>query len=178
MNTNATSLIETRWPFLAADGPPVPYNTLRADVQAALGQRGVRPQDFSHFGIVVKDARRTLVELAKQDPAWFGVEPVWGAAFECDIARQIIDGVEVELIQPVGDSFLRDGLQQHGEGVQHVSFTVGDLEGTLHKLMESDGKMVHPDIVRGLHGRIAFVRLPLPVRADVELCEEAGGFIG
>jgi hypothetical protein len=118
----------------------------------------------------VTDVRETLARLRVEDARWSGVEPVWGEAFACDIARQVVDAVEIELIQPVGESFLRNALCQRGEGVQHASFFVDQLESSLHGLIPRHGEMLHPRIVQGLHGQIAFVRLTALPSVDVELC--------
>jgi len=171
MDANGGSEIETRWPLRSNTPGAVQYAALRAEAAGALERCGVGVRDFSHFGILLTDVRATLAELANSDPRWAGVAPVWGAAFECEVAWQVIDGREYELLQPVGSSFLRDALLQHGEGVHHVSFTVSGLEAAVTLLLAADAEMDHPDICEGLHGRIAFLRLPLSIPAILELCQ-------
>lgn len=171
MDTNGGSVIQGRWPRRSNTSGAVPYDALRAEVAGALDRCRVGVRAFSHFGIVVTDVRETVAALADSDPSWIGVEPVWGAAFECDIARQVVDGLEYELLQPVGKSFLRDALLRHGEGLHHVSFTVSDLDAAVTLLLAAQGRMDHPDICEGLHGRIAFLRIPQSIPASLELCQ-------
>jgi catechol 2,3-dioxygenase-like lactoylglutathione lyase family enzyme len=153
-------------------GRALPYSQLRDDLDAYLRAAGVTPRAFSHVGLVVSDVQAALKTLSEQvDPAWEGVEPVWGAAFQCHIARHVQDGCEFEYIQPVGESFLRRHLQAHGEGVQHLSFEVADIEGSLEALRTAGAEMADPDVHAGLHGKVAFVRPGAFGDLCLELCQ-------
>ena len=172
MSNSPRAPIESHWPIVGERGRSIAYDALRDQAAEALAARKVRVGPFSHFGIVVEEVRATITNLAADDPDWAGIEPAWGAAFGCSIARRVVDGVEYELIEPVEDSFLRAALRTRGEGVQHLSFTVRDLDAGLETLVDGGAAMVHPHVCQGLHGRIAFVHLPLSVPVDLELCEE------
>ena len=69
----------------------------------------VKVRGFSHVGIVVENLRKTLDELALTDASWAGVAPVWGEAFGCHIARNVVDGAEIEVIEDFLPRQLDDG---------------------------------------------------------------------
>ena len=161
--------IESLWP-VEFKGRTISYEDLVSHLTEFLTERGVEPSAFSHVGIVVADVAKatgTLANLLGGD--WPKLESVWGEAFGCRIARKVDDGVEYEFIQPERESFLKDFLNQGGEGVNHLSFYVSDIETCLKSLCDS-GAMAEPRIHEGLHGRIAFTPGILgPV--CIELCE-------
>lgn len=53
------------------------------------------------------------------------------------------NGVEIHLLEPTGGkSPWRDGLERHGDGsVQHLSFGVKDLAGTVKALQKLGGRL-------------------------------------
>jgi hypothetical protein len=136
-----------------------------------LAARGVKVRGFSHVGIVVENLRQTLDALALTDASWAEAEPVWGEAFGCYIARNVVDDAEIEVIEPEKPSFLRTFLEGSGEGTHHLSFWVDNLEAALRRLKDSGTEMAYPEICDGLHGRIAFVNADCAGVQCVELCE-------
>jgi hypothetical protein len=166
-----SSAIEQIWP-VSLQGAAVPYAALRERMAEALRASGVNPLAFSHVGLVVDDVRQALRLLAeKVSPEWSAVEPRWGEAFGCHIARREEDGCEYEIIEPVRESFLKVHLDTMGAGVQHLSFQVADIHSGLGMLTGHGAAMADPDVHRGLHGLVAFVR---PEGFDglcLELCE-------
>jgi len=136
-------LIESRWPTTHA-GRPIPYAGIQSVVRARLAATGIAGR-FSHMGIVVADVRATVKSLCAAGSAeWQGVEPVWGAAFGCHVTRALVEGSEIELLQPVEESFLREHLMTGGEGVHHVSFEVDDLAEAMRVLAAAGEALAYP----------------------------------
>ena len=124
------------------------------------------------MGIVVRDVNAALRDLAvRVDPAWGMVQPVWGEAFGCHIARRVRDDTEYEFIEPVRESFLRAFLLQEGSGVHHLSFEVGDLNRCLDLLRSRGVPMADPVVRQGLCGPIAFVAPGRWGARCLELCQ-------
>ena len=165
--------LEALWPARLDTGPAT-YEDIRERFDRLLRQAGVEPVAFSHVGIVVADVVQGLKQAADAlGKAWLEAEPVWGEAFGCTIARRVEDGIEYELIQPEREGFLKRHLEEHGPGVQHLSFTVPDLGRALSDLLAAGAKMAVPGTWGGLHGSIAFVRPPEFAPLCLELCESA-----
>ncbi len=161
--------VEERWP-LGQGG----YAATRERMADHLRRGGVEPRAFSHFGIVVRDAARALADLGEELGApWTEAVSRWAGTYGCRIARVQTEGVEFELIEPVGESFLRRHLEEHGEGVQHLSFWVGDIAGCVESLRAAGDEMADPEIRRGLHGSVAFLRPEEFAPLCIELCEPA-----
>ena len=166
--------IEALWP-VTLDDRSLSYAELRSHMETALRDAGVTPERFSHVGFVVEDLGSAQRRLAQEvSEKWSTVAPEWGEAFGCHISRRVEDGVEYELIQPERESFLKRHLDQLGAGVQHLSFTVGDIGAALESLREAGAGMADPDVHDGLHGRVAFVRPAGLEPFCLELCEPRG----
>lgn len=164
--------IESMWPVVLDEGP-IGYASLRERMEDELRGAGVDPTGFSHVGFVVTDLRATLSRLALEvSPQWASVEPEWGEAFGCRIARRVEDGCELEFIEPQRESFLKQHLDRFGPGVQHLSFRVADLDASLNALKQAGAEMADPDVHDGLHGRIAFIHPAGLGGLCMELCEE------
>ena len=99
------------------------------------------------IGIIVKDMDATIEGLSSYGigpfehravPAgakeWYRGKPM-EATFR--ITAVNLGGVELEFIQPLdGDSPHRDFLDNKGEGIQHLAFSVDNLEDDIKKLEE------------------------------------------
>ena len=99
------------------------------------------------IGIIVKDMDATIERLSSYGigpfehravPAgakeWYRGKPM-EATFR--ITAVNLGGVELEFIQPLdGDSPHRDFLDNKGEGIQHLAFSVDNLEDDIKKLEE------------------------------------------
>ena len=109
---------------------------------------------FRHVGIVVKDVDTS----ARHFGQIFGVPyaPIHVAApgappkgYPGDPKAGVrtteikTNGVEIHLLQPTGGkSPWRDGLERHGDGsIQHISFGVQDLAGTVAALQKLGGRL-------------------------------------
>jgi methylmalonyl-CoA/ethylmalonyl-CoA epimerase len=165
------AIIEALWPIQAESAAGV-YGRLARATAARLAGIGIQPGPFSHVGIAVQDVRKTAAMLAlKNDPEWGTLKVEWGSAFGCHVVRRKVNGMEIEIIQPVSPSHLRSFLETAGEGVHHLSFEVGDIKQVLETLRRAGGEMAHPQIMSGLHGRIAFFSAPVICPVSLELCQ-------
>ena len=80
-------------------------------------------------------------------------------------------GFEIEMIQPIGDTPMKKWVDEHGSGLHHVDFRLGegeDYEGFLEKCKEITGKDTW---LRGLGfgGRMDF--------SYIDLTEELGMYV-
>ena len=73
----------------------------------------------------------------------------------------------IQLVEPLGPGPLLDHLEQHGEGLHHVCFAVGDIEATIARL--APGTAV-PVRIGGRGRRTAFLP-PGPSGLRAELTE-------
>lgn len=163
--------IERIWP-VSFENKTVSYTELQDGMSAALKDSGVQPVTFSHYGFVVEDLKDALQLLAGNvSPEWSRAPSVWAEAFGCHIARRTEEGCEFEIIQPVRDSFLKRHLDRFGAGVQHLSFEVSDIRRDLAALTTSGAELADPDVHKGLHGLVAFIRPAGFPRLCLELCE-------
>jgi methylmalonyl-CoA/ethylmalonyl-CoA epimerase len=108
---------------------------------------------FRHIGFVVHDAERahkdfTRILGATSSPLHTVKGMVWPAAFTGDRNTAIKTtemrghGLEIHLLQPIGGaSPWRDHLEQHGDSLQHISFGVRDLQGTVRLLQQLGGRV-------------------------------------
>jgi methylmalonyl-CoA/ethylmalonyl-CoA epimerase len=81
------------------------------------------------------------------------------AAERVNIKAARMGNVELELIQPLaGDSPHQEYLQAKGEGIQHLAFSVNDLDNTLKNLTDK-GSSIILEGRRGDGGGVAYVDL-------------------
>ena len=76
-------------------------------------------------------------------------------------------GTLLQLVQPISAGSIQDHLSAHGEGLHHVCFAVGDLEGVASRLIE-DGA---PAIFTGGRARRACFLPQRPNGLRIELTE-------
>jgi len=151
-------------------------------------------EKINQVAIVVKDVEKTALDY------WniLGIGPwdiyEWTAHLAYDrtyhgklawgserIAVTDVGGVKLKLCQPVeGDSIYQDFLDQHGEGLHHVSFFVDDVDETSEILTEEYG---FPSLQSGRHsppkGKNAFNHIDIkPLRAIWEPTHYDEGNIG
>ena len=79
----------------------------------------------------------TMCEAYEVTHATYEGKPCYGRI------RQVIidvDNIQLEFIEPVGDepSFWYDSLRKQGEGLHHIAFSTGDMDGSL-KTMDQEG---------------------------------------
>lgn len=112
----------------------------------------IRVSQLTQVGIVVKDVERVaqdywnLLGIGPWDilncvpPNWYD-NTYYGkpANLTTRTGLTMLGSVEFELIQPLdGDSLQRGHIRKHGEGINHLAFTVDDVEETV-RLMEAEG---------------------------------------
>lgn len=110
---------------------------------------------FRHIGFVVKDVDASARHFAQAFGATYS--PIHAvvppgpvpAGYPGDPKAGVrtteirTNGVEIHLLEPTGGkSPWRDGLERHGDGsVQHISFGVKDLAGTVAALQKLGGRL-------------------------------------
>ena len=82
----------------------------------------------------------------------------WVGAYKVTVARGLIEGVELEFIEPGGDSFFLEALISHGDALQHVSYRVENIGDCLRKLHAGGVALVNEQPRAGSHGKVAFAR--------------------
>lgn len=131
---------------------------------------------LNHIGIAV----RSLAEHQEY------YERVLGATFEGteDVPSQKVrvafyrigapeSGVRLELLEPTSpDSAVARFIEQRGEGVHHVAYTVTDIEERLRELGDAGVRRIDETPRPGAHGmRIAFLHPKSTGGVLTELCE-------
>ena len=126
----------------------------------------------NHLGIIVED----LDEAVRSFTEHLGltldhIEPYGD---ELEIAFLPCGDTLVELIEPRTQAGSNaDYLKEHGPGIQHVAFEVGDLEAALSELAERGVKPLGDAPIPGAGStRIAFLEPQAFGGILVELCEQ------
>ena len=114
-----------------------------------------KPSPFTNFGqigIIVKDidkAKRNLEEIGIGPFGGLDAEPTvkweaWGEPAEVRLKMLFtkIGPLEIELIEPISDCMQKDFLDNHGEGIQHYSFFVDDIDKIVEYMSEKGYKVV------------------------------------
>ena len=99
-----------------------------------------------HVGFVVDDLDKTISYYQSLDIATMGPE----ATFESPDKKGRIRGrfaqtgsMDIEFIEPVqGDSLHREFLNKHGDGINHIAFTVEDINQEVDELVGRGVKLV------------------------------------
>ena len=108
--------------------------------------------NLTQIGVVVKNMDQTLERLSslgigpfehRAVPSgakeWYGDEPMH-ATFK--ITAAMVGGVEMEFIEPVdGKSPHKDFLDAKGEGIQHLAFSVDNLEEAVEAMKAKGAKV-------------------------------------
>jgi methylmalonyl-CoA/ethylmalonyl-CoA epimerase len=94
--------------------------------------------NFGQVGIIVRDiekARRNLEDIGIGPFGGLDAPPTvrWEEGGEpADVRLKMqfakIGPLEIELIEPVSDCMQKEYLETHGEGIQHYSFFVDDID--------------------------------------------------
>ncbi|MDP7398645.1 MAG: VOC family protein [Lentisphaeria bacterium] len=164
------------WDIVAACWLPAGVtSTLQAlsdGIRGYLSSNAVEPRDLSHFGIVVENIDGSVERLNRDlDTAWTATTRDWVESLGVHVARGDFHGIELELIQPVGQSFFLEALQAGGEGIHHLSFTVADIDAG-HAALAAAGEPSMGGIRQGSHGRIAFFAPAAVAPVCIELCQQ------
>lgn len=129
---------------------------------------------LNHVGIAVRsiDNHRLFYESAL-GAVFEGIEEV--AEQRVRVAFFRVGDVRLELLEPTGpDSPIASFLEQKGEGLHHVAYTVDRLEDRIAELKQSGLRMID-DVPRdgARRMRIAFVHPKSTHGVLTELCEPA-----
>ena len=163
--------LESRWSVVVG-GEQVGLAVLRQQMQDFLAQKSVAVQGFSHFGVVVSNMDASLASLAELT----GRKPQetiqdWVAAYQVYVARTELEGTELELIAPAGDSFFAEFLKNHGEGLHHLSFRVADIGDCLEILKAKKVDLTDENARSGSHGKVGFLKPREFEPLYLELCQ-------
>ncbi len=108
--------------------------------------------NFGQIGIIVKD-----IEKARRGFAKLGIEPfkpldaeptvrweAWGKPAEVKLKMLFarVGPLEIELIEPVSDCMQKEFLAKNGEGIQHFSFFVNDIDAVVTAMAEKGYSVV------------------------------------
>ena len=108
--------------------------------------------NFGQIGIIVKD-----IEKAKNNLEDIGIGPfrgldaeptvkweAWGEPTDVRLKMLFtkIGPLEIELIEPISDCMQKEFLDTHGEGIQHYSFFVDDIDEVVKYMAEKGYKVV------------------------------------
>ncbi|MHB0859617.1 MAG: VOC family protein [Anaerolineae bacterium] len=160
LQTTTWQVIEARWPARVG-ATQVGYAALRRAMEGFLRERDVQPQAFCHVGVVVTNLDVSLARIGEALGERLAVRVDHVEAFAVDVARLMLEGVELEFVAPWGASFFAEALAVQGEGVQHLSFRVEEIERQLQRLAQAGVDLVDAEPRRGSHGKVAFSR-PAP----------------
>ena len=112
--------------------------------------------NIMQVGIVVKDINKAMEHFSSLGIGPFKVSPRGAvpayidlktrgkpADYKMEIRFAQVGNVEIELIQPLeGESIHKDFLEEKGEGLHHLGFSVDDLDGEEAKLVEQGFKVL------------------------------------
>jgi len=108
---------------------------------------------FDHMGVVVRDMDKAIeyyqsLGIGPFEPVTTAVaekklrgKPADDVKFELRVAR--IGQIRLELIQPVeGESLHKEFLENKGEGINHLCFSVDDIDKEAAKLVKKGFKVI------------------------------------
>jgi methylmalonyl-CoA/ethylmalonyl-CoA epimerase len=148
-----------------------------------MGKKRAEKSTFSnldHLGVVVKDMDKTIQYLSSlgigpfkpiADPALaeklFRGKP---SDWKVKISLAKIGPVALELIQPVeGENANQEFLKKKGEGIQHIGFTVDDLDREVSKLTQQGIKVMMSGKTPG--GKFAYLETDVIGGMIIELMQ-------
>ena len=116
---------------------------------ASSEKRKVKVETIDQIGIVVKDCEKVIETWERM----FGIGP-WtittntgtdseGNPLELRLAFAYLGDLELELIEVVKGKIMHsEWLEEHGEGLHHLSFFVDDPDGEVAKLVEQGAEIM------------------------------------
>ncbi len=81
-------------------------------------------------------------------------------------------GPHLELLEPLPGSRMAAALEKRGEGVQHISFDVDDIDGDLAALKQKQVSLIDETPRHGVEGRVVFLHPRATNGVLVELCQK------
>lgn len=129
-------------------------------------------QGVGHIGILVRD----LDETARRYQDMFGATLREVKVIErqgVKVGLLSFDrGPDLELLEPLPDSRMAAALEKRGEGIQHISFDVDDIESELAALKEKNVSLIDESPRPGAEGVVIFIHPRSVNGVLVELCQK------
>lgn len=129
-------------------------------------------QGVGHIGILVRD----LEQSARLYNEMFGATLVEVKVVEEQGVKvgmlSFQHGPHLELLEPLPNSRMAAALDKRGEGVQHISFDVDDIEKELAKLKDKMVSLIDQSPRQGVEGKVAFLHPRSTNGVLVELCQK------
>ena len=129
-------------------------------------------KQVGHIGVLVKN----LDESAKIYQDFFGatlteVKIVAEQGVKVGMLS-FADGPNIELLEPLPDSRMAAALEKRGEGVQHISFDVDNIDREIASLADKGVEFIDKKARRGVEGMVAFIHPKSVSGVLVELCQK------
>ncbi len=129
-------------------------------------------QGVGHIGILVRD----LEQSARLYNEMFGATLAEVKVVEEQGVKvgmlSFQHGPLLELLEPLPNSRMAAALDKRGEGVQHISFDVDDIEKELAKLKDKMVSLIDESPRQGVEGKVAFLHPRSTNGVLVELCQK------
>lgn len=129
-------------------------------------------KQVGHIGVLVKN----LDESAKIYQDFFGatlteVKVVAEQGVKVGMLS-FAGGPNIELLEPLPDSRMAAALEKRGEGVQHISFDVDNIDREIASLAHKGVEFIDKKARRGVEGMVAFIHPKSVSGVLVELCQK------
>jgi methylmalonyl-CoA/ethylmalonyl-CoA epimerase len=129
-------------------------------------------KQVGHIGVLVKN----LDEAAKIYQDFFGatlteVKVVAEQGVKVGMLS-FASGPNIELLEPLPDSRMAGVLEKRGEGVQHISFDVDNIDQEIASLADKGVELIDSKARRGVEGMVAFLHPKSVGGVLVELCQK------
>ncbi|MFW6150009.1 MAG: VOC family protein [Chloroflexota bacterium] len=127
---------------------------------------------IGHIGVLVRDLDQTARLYQDLFGAELGeVKLVEGQGVRAGMLH-FPEGPQLELLEPLPDSRMAAALEKRGEGVQHISFDVDDIDELLATLKEKQVQLIDQEPRPGVEGRVAFLHPRAASGVLVEVCQK------
>jgi hypothetical protein len=128
--------------------------------------------EFSHYGILVKSIEDALEKIKKHlDRKIQKADIIWIETFGVYLYRSVIEGGELELIEPAEPSFFKKHIEVCGEGLHHLGFYVKDIDNCIDLLKFNRVVLVNENSLKGSHGYIVFMMPQEEGSFCIEICQ-------
>ena len=114
--------IEANWPVLI-NRENLSFSIIKDKMEEFLIKKEIFPQAFGHFGIIVRNIEKSI-EVIKKFDRRFSIKLIkeWVEGYKVYVGSIICNGIELELIEPIGESFFSTFLSSFvNSGLQKES---------------------------------------------------------
>ena len=155
-----------------------------------MSTTGIDKKDFVQICVVVKDIERTTANYRKilgydipdnyqfTQPYNHTLTTYYGKPSDASakMTSFMMGGVSFELLQPVDEaSVWMDFLNQHGEGIHHVTFNVPRTAAATAAFADHGYKVTHQGLFTGRRGMYTYLNTDKDLGITIELLEYYGG---